>query len=271
MVDCTQGNANALCHKYHVNAFPSILVFRGKLETDEHYHGDRTAEAFIKFIEDIRAKDHKGVEEALGHKSNVDNVAPDRAVAQVKGSSQGCLITGFVMVKKVPGSLSIAAHSDHHSIAANVINTSHAVTHFSFGKVPPRSIRSPIMEGAYQASNRMGMTTWTTNGMNMTHEHYIKVVSTEYHVRGYEAINAYKYTVNSHVYRDDDQIAAAKFTYDLSPMEVILNEQRIPLYHFLTSICAIIGGVFTVIGLFDSVVFVTMASFKKKQELGKNF
>jgi len=127
------------------------------------------------------------------------------------------------------------------------------------------------MEGAYQASNRMGMTTWTTNGMNMTHEHYVKVVSTEYHVRGYEAINAYKYTVNSHVYRDDDQIAAAKFTYDLSPMEVILNEQRIPLYHFLTSICAIIGGVFTVIGLFDSVVFVTMASFKKKQELGKNF
>ena len=138
--------SGALCHKYHVNAFPSVLVFRGKLETNEHYHGDRTAEAFIKFIEDIRAKDHKGVEEALGHKTNVDNVAPDRAVAQVKGSSQGCLITGFVMVKKVPGSLSIAAHSDHHSIAANVINTSHVVTHFSFGKVPPRSIRSPIMD-----------------------------------------------------------------------------------------------------------------------------
>ena len=73
----------------------------------------------------------------------------------------------------------------------------------------------------------------------------------------------------SHQYRDDNQIASAKFTFDLSPMSVILSERRIPLYHFLTSVCAIIGGVFTVIGLFDSVVFMGLNSLAKKQELGK--
>ena len=103
----------------------------------------------------------------------------------------------------------------------------------------------------------------------MTHEHYIKVVSTEYHASGYDTINAYKYSVNSHQYRDDNQIASAKFTYDLSPMSVILSERRIPLYHFLTSVCAIIGGVFTVVGLLDSVMYMGINTLAKKQELGK--
>ena len=268
MVDCTQPKSNALCRKHHINAFPSILVFRGDLTTNEHYHGDRTTEAFMKFIDGVRAGLHHETEKALGHKPNAENLPAAHAAVHSKGP-QGCLIAGFVMVKKVPGSLAIAAHSKFHSIATNVINTSHAVTHFSFGKVPPRSIRSPVMKGAYQAANRMGKTSWVTSGMNMTHEHYIKVVSTEYHVKGYDTINAYKYTVNSHQYRDDNQVAGAKFTFDLSPMQVILNERRIPLYHFLTSVCAIIGGVFTVIGLFDSVMFFGLGTLARKTELGK--
>jgi hypothetical protein len=270
MVDCTQPNSVQLCHENHINAFPSIVVFRGELNSHEHYHGDRTTEAFIKFIEGIRDGLHHETAKALGHKpNNANNVPGADVVPGQKNEPHGCLISGFVMVKKVPGSLSIAAHSDHHTIAANVINTTHNVHHFSFGKVPPRNIRSKVLEGAYNAANRLGKSYWITGGMNMTHEHYIKVVSTEYHVSGYDTINAYKYSVNSHQYRDDNQIASAKFTYDLSPMSVILSERRIPLYHFLTSICAIIGGVFTVIGLLDSVVYIGFNSLAKKQELGK--
>ena len=34
----------------------------------------------------------------------------------------------------------------------------------------------------------------------------------------------------------------ARFTYDLSPMSIVIEEKTVPLYHFLTSVCAIIGG-----------------------------
>ena len=44
----------------------------------------------------------------------------------------------------------------------------------------------------------------------------------------------------------------------------------IPFYHFLTSLCAIIGGVFTVTGLIDSVVRQSLRSLKTKVSLGKN-
>ena len=79
----------------------------------------------------------------------------------------------------------------------------------------------------------------------------------------------YQYTITNAQYHDNENLPSAKFTYDLSPMQVVLNERRIPLYHFLTSVCAIIGGVFTVIGLFDSVMFFGLGTLAKKTELGK--
>jgi hypothetical protein len=42
--------------------------------------------------------------------------------------------------------------------------------------------------------------------------------------------------------------------YDLSPITVQYTEIKQSLPHFLTSLCAIIGGVFTVFSLFDALV-----------------
>ena len=39
---------------------------------------------------------------------------------------------------------------------------------------------------------------------------------------------------------------AVDFKYDLSPISIIASQKSMPTYHFLTSTCAIIGGVFTV-------------------------
>lgn len=67
----------------------------------------------------------------------------------------------------------------------------------------------------------------------------------------------------------EDGIASAKFTYDLSPMSIVVSETRPPFYKFITSVCAIIGGVFTVIGLLDSMVYHGLRSFERKVQLGK--
>jgi len=47
------------------------------------------------------------------------------------------------------------------------------------------------------------------------------------------------------------------------------TESRKSFAHFLTSVCAIIGGVFTVAGILDSFIYHSMRSLKKKVELGK--
>jgi endoplasmic reticulum-Golgi intermediate compartment protein 1 len=54
----------------------------------------------------------------------------------------------------------------------------------------------------------------------------------------------------------------------LNPITVKYHETRPPLYHFLTTVCAIVGGTFTVAGIFDSLIFSATEIFRKF-ELGK--
>ena len=64
---------------------------------------------------------HDDVHKALGHKGG------NNAVKVRKGGPEGCMISGFVMVNKVPGSLSIAAHSKHHTIAGKRITPKNTI------------------------------------------------------------------------------------------------------------------------------------------------
>ena len=41
------------------------------------------------------------------------------------------------------------------------------------------------------------------------------------------------------------------FNYELSPIRVRIEEKRRPFLHFLTRVCAIVGGVFTIMGVVD--------------------
>lgn len=60
-----------------------------------------------------------------------------------------------------------------------------------------------------------------------------------------------------------------EISYDLSPLTVRTEERDKPLYHFVTQMCAIIGGVFTVIGLLDSFVYMGIRSREYKDQVGK--
>ncbi len=64
-------------------------------------------------------------------------------------------------------------------------------------------------------------------------------------------------------------LPGAFFFYDLSPIKVQIREQASSFLHFLTSVCAIVGGVFTVSGIVDGLVYGTERLIRKKMELGK--
>ena len=48
-----------------------------------------------------------------------------------------------------------------------------------------------------------------------------------------------------------------------------MREEGKSFASFLTQMCGIIGGVFTVTGLLDAAFFHTSASLRKKMEIGK--
>ena len=106
-------------------------------------------------------------------------------------------------------------------------------------------------------------------GHNTSIEHYLKVVHTSYEVSTARTIDTFQYTVNNNFYQDGDGLPSAVFFYDISPMQVVVREESKSFASFLTQLCAIIGGVFTVTGLVDGAIFHTGNSLRKKMEIGK--
>ena len=63
-------------------------------------------------------------------------------------------------------------------------------------------------------------------------------------------------------------LAITRSCQDGECLQVLVQEQPKQWYHFLTTLCAIIGGVFTVCGILDSISF-SAVKMMKKVELGK--
>jgi hypothetical protein len=80
----------------------------------------------------------------------------------------------------------------------------------------------------------------------------------------------YEFSASSNQYNDaSDEIPAAFFTYDISPLVIELRKEAIPFFRLITSFCAVIGGVYTILSLVDAGVFHAVNSMQHKAKLGK--
>ena len=95
--------------------------------------------------------------------------------------------------------------------------------------------------------------------MDRTYEHFIQIVPT---YRRKTNTTVYRYTVSSAEHEDSERYPSAKFSFQISPMMVVISEKSTPLYHFLTNICALIGGLFTVFSMANGVLDSIVRKFK---------
>jgi hypothetical protein len=153
-VDCTRPETRELCKAQHIQAFPTVRVYRGGrhhtvFDDKEHAHhesysGARTAEAVADFAWTVA----KEVQEHTGQVSGAD-VAPGAytvgwqapGTADATGAkasrvlSRGCTLEGSVRMARVPGELHIVPHGAGFSFDMAHINMTHAINHLSFGTV----------------------------------------------------------------------------------------------------------------------------------------
>lgn len=105
-------------------------------------------------------------------------------------------------------------------------------------------------------------------------QYYIKIVPTSYVKTDGTIIHSNQFSVTKHqkvisIIAGESGMPGAFFQYELSPLMVKYTERERSLGHFLTNVCAIIGGVYTVAGLIDSFLYHSVKLIKKKIELGK--
>lgn len=87
-------------------------------------------------------------------------------------------------------------------------------------------------------------------------QYHIKVVPTVYQPLWGSSVNTnqYSYTELFRTTQDIDKLPAVYFHYELSPIMAKVIESRKSYTSFLTSLCAVVGGVFTVAGMVDSML-----------------
>lgn len=278
-VDCTV--EDALCRRHHIQGYPSIRIFRkGSDVRDNHghhdhesYYGDRDTQSLIAAMETLvasvpRQPHMRAVEDKSNHSIN--------ASKRPAPLTSGCRVEGFVRVKKVPGNLVVSAHSGAHSFDASQINVSHVISQFTFGKHLSKRMQSavqrlsPYVGGSHdRLTGHSYIAKREDIDANVTIEHYLQVVKTELVSRQeFKILEEYEYTAHSSLVHSLD-IPVAKFHFEPSPMQVLVTEVPKSFSHFITNVCAIIGGVFTVAGILDAILHNTIR-LVKKVELGKH-
>ncbi|GAV61123.1 COPIIcoated_ERV domain-containing protein [Cephalotus follicularis] len=239
----------------------------------ESYYGDRDTDCLVKTMEGLIAPiPLESQKLALENESDNKTDIAKRPVPR----TGGCRIEGYLRVKKVPGNLIISARSGTHSFDASQMNLSHVISQLSFGtRINPRVMSDvkrliPYLGGSHDRLNDREFINHDDVGANVTIEHYLQIVKTEVITRRssheHKLIEEYEYTTHISLVQSLD-IPVAKFHFELSLMQVLITEIQ-SLSHFITNVCAIIGGVFTVAGILDSILHNTI-KFIKKVELVK--
>ena len=109
---------------------------------------------------------------------------------------------------------------------------------------------------------------YTTNNLHESYHHYLKVVSTG--IPGLDNAKAYQIIPSSQLaYYRNDMVPEAKFVYDLSPISVSYRKSSRRWYEYITSLFAIIGGVFTIVGLVESTIHTTVSKAKRRSQTAR--
>lgn len=158
-IDCVK--EAQLCAATKIAGYPTFLMFKGVNPLEEDYQGARSVQAFTDYVKTVA--DTPPEEHALKYQWH-----------------EGCLLRGTLQVNRVPGNLHISAKSDAHNFDQKSTNTSHMIHHMSFGGDIADELWIRVPEDVRININPLDDKIFVNQNGHMSHEHYIKVVSTRY-------------------------------------------------------------------------------------------
>jgi len=131
---------------------------------------------------------------------------------------------------------------------ASNFNMSHTIHYLGFGSKFP-GVVNPLDETTK---------IWTHEGAPM-YQYFIKIVPTVYQYRSGKILDTNQYSATDyerHLHAGANHaIPGVFFNFDFSPIRVTYREGSHTFAHFLTNVCAIVGGVFTIASMIDSIIF----------------
>ncbi|CAN6454683.1 unnamed protein product [Victoria cruziana] len=249
--DVLSVDAIDLSGKHEVDLDTNIWKLR--LNKDGHIIG-------TEYLSDLVEKEHATHkhDDSGEHKDSSDHIhdhaffeGSDKMVKDVKRAlenGEGCRVYGVLDVQRVAGNFHISVHGLSLFVAQQIfegsshVNISHMIHDLSFGPKYP-GIHNPL-----DGTKRILV---DTSG---TFRYYIKIVPTEYRYLSKEVIPTNQFSVSEYfapMLEPARTWPAVYFLYDMSPITVAIMEVRHSFLHFITRLCAVLGGTFAMTGMLD--------------------
>ena len=175
----------------------------------------------------------------------------------------GCQLYGQLDLSQSSGHFHIAPHKGIHKDSFNLaagffnllelisftfdqFNITHTINSLTFGDQFP-GISSPLDGQTRRLEDTHGM-----------YQYYVKIVPTRYRYSNGREVESNQYSVTEHLRHlspgSGRGLPGVYFYYELSPLHAVFEEKRRGFLPFLTSVCAIVGGAYTIMGVVDTLV-----------------
>jgi thiol-disulfide isomerase/thioredoxin len=264
-IDCV--THHTVCQQHSIQAYPTLRLFFSRAGIASDYHGQRTVMDMIQWLmlaegelERVKLLTPEIINPSLEQHLNMtaeekhwaESLNRTRHHHQKHGWDQkkhpGCQISGKLLLNRAPGNFYIQAYSPYHDLVPHMTNVSHEIHSLVVSPSNRKLLKRHQLPVNFEKDNRpFDGNVYVTEHLHEAYHHYIKLVSVngdEYQVMQSTQLAQYR----------SDQVPEAKFIIDLAPIAVQYRLKKRPLYEYISSLLAIIGGTFTVVGLIESAV-----------------
>ena len=185
---------------------------------------------------------------------------------------EGCLIEGFMEVNKVPGNIHISFHPyrnvfenlfENHKEEFKKLRLMHKFNYLSFGdkNIPLEELNS------FSIYPHTKMPDFINNdNKEPNYDYFIKIIP---HLIRNEADNTiklnYQYSLRfGNRNSEEKEMAMIMINYDMSEVTTLITKKKRNYTHFLTNICAIVGGIYVIFSIINKIVL-NMFDFSQKE------
>lgn len=202
-------------------------------------------------------------------------------------NNRGCVIEGYIPISKVPGDIHISFHN--YGILYSILkqerkdlflklSMNHKISSLTFGEVAYN--QRLLSRFGYAEKKKSKLTSKNDNNFNHNknlpsyeneksknnYDYFIKLIPHYFEDNIYSTVHTgYQFSMTSKSRTFDaesEKMPIVLINYDFSPISMVLKLESKSLLHFLTHVCAIVGGVYVIFSILNRF-FVSLVDSKE--------
>eukprot|EP00927_Polykrikos_kofoidii_P053514 TRINITY_DN48126_c0_g1_i1.p1 TRINITY_DN48126_c0_g1~~TRINITY_DN48126_c0_g1_i1.p1 ORF type:complete len:499 (-),score=94.27 TRINITY_DN48126_c0_g1_i1:48-1505(-) len=240
-----------LCMEKGIDAYPSLRLYKGD-GTFAVFEGRRTKSEIMRWLErTIKMKSYGWGDHH-------------------EAFERGCSVRGTLTVPRLPGRLEMMAGGGDQALNPAMTNVSHVIRRLEIRSTPTLKSRAHFIMGVRSYPEHLRRharpldgRTFTTRNFHEAWIHELKAVRSSYSKDPGTGLFMLQHQHHLSTLSNLTTVPQAKIFFDFEPYWIHIGKQSRPWYDFVTSMMAMLGGIYATMRLMSTVSLGLISSFTK--------